>query len=417
MIANQVPLHPAADVLRNQLLLEVGEENDKLERDITRLEEANDFLGGIELHLGSGRVVSASLKLSFTVNNFNGFPCACVDVVPVPIFLSEFGRGRVSMSGQVIGNFPGIADPILIVGENKDDRVRLKIIFSEYSIVEGEIQGLSHDDFLRFKDKTYGDEQVMNYLVTGRGLQNPNTLLFIPQMIFVVIITPELRETIRVIGPLPKFESFHNLSEHLPVDPNDSIVCPPPTPSDESRLAIVSALGCTDRQKGLLDKNRSLKSLNYRLSKIEERIEMVEISHTKKISASLKNGVLSEDSEGSPVWKIPLRQYNADCSIIVNNIPSLEIVVAGIRLYPKTVTFHEAENGMMYFTGTFDNGTKLFGFFDSESSLEMNMDDFGEIARGFTSGEQLFPPTYALVVTHLYFPLDSVQDALDVLQL
>ena len=134
-MANQVPLHPAADVFRNQLLIEVGEENNKLERDITRLEEACDFLGRIELHLGSGRVVSATLKQSFIVNNFNGFPCACVDVVPVPIFLSEFGRGRVSMSGQVIGNFPGIADPILIVDENMNHRVRLKIIFSEYIIV------------------------------------------------------------------------------------------------------------------------------------------------------------------------------------------------------------------------------------------------------------------------------------------
>ena len=149
------------------------------------------------------------------------------------------------MAGQDIGVFPGVAGPFVRVGD--DDKAYLTIVFSDdSSVIKGELCGLNPEDKALFKDETYGDEKIADFLTTGQGLRNPEALTFVPQTMFM-IITDQLKETIRAIGPLPKYDSLMELDEGdrpLPVDPAvDCYVCPPPSEDEESalRLPLLSA--------------------------------------------------------------------------------------------------------------------------------------------------------------------------------
>mmetsp|Transcript_19477 Transcript_19477/g.36392 ORF Transcript_19477/g.36392 Transcript_19477/m.36392 type:complete len:428 (+) Transcript_19477:370-1653(+) len=419
---NQIALHPAADVFLNQLLIEVGEENNKLKGDGGRLQTACDFLGRIEFRLGSGsqRVISATLGQSFILDNAIGLPCVCVPIDSTPRRLSDFGTGKVTMSGQIVGSFPGVIDTITTADEDPDI-LHVRFIISVHIVVEGELRGLSQEDFLSFDDGSFDDDLIISFMRTGRGLQNPNDILFVPMMIFM-LVTRDVRETIRVLGPLPRFES-EDSSEPLPVDPNDFIEYSPQSPSDESRLTIIASLsGYTDCQMTLLDENRDLKTMSYQLSKVEEQIRTVEISNTvEDTNFSLKDGGPGNDVDGSPVWRYSLRMRGVPESIIpANNLHFLEIVVSGIRSDLKIMEIHVTldEDGTKttHFSGTFENGAKLFGVFDTTSVPEMDIDAFEELARGYLYSEGLFPPAFTLVLTHIYFPLHSVENTLNVLR-
>ncbi len=222
-------MHPAIDVYRNQLLLEVGQENAKLENEISRLEASADFLGGIELHLADGSIMSTGIKQSFVVNDFNGVPCLCSPLVNCPAFpLSHFRSGQVRMAGHQIGTFPGVTSPSLTIdGCNCAScdimGIRLKIIFSPFSIVEGALRGLSSEDVSRIKHGTYGDQHVMEYLQRNEHSTLFSKVQFVPDSIFMVV-TKDLQETIKVLGPLPRFKTGSDVSgDPLPLDPEDCI--------------------------------------------------------------------------------------------------------------------------------------------------------------------------------------------------
>mmetsp|Transcript_32725 Transcript_32725/g.70638 ORF Transcript_32725/g.70638 Transcript_32725/m.70638 type:complete len:427 (+) Transcript_32725:215-1495(+) len=418
---NQIALHPAADAFLNELLTEVAEENNKLKGDVGRLQTACDFLGSIEFRFGSGshRVISATIGQSSISHNPIGLSCLCVPVDSATRRLSDFGTGRVFMSGQIVGKFPGNPDGIMTIGE--DDGLHLKFIIAAHIVVEGEIRGLSQEDLLRFEDGSFGENLILSFMRTGRGLQNPNDIVFVPMMMFMVI-TDDVQETIRVLGPIPTIER-ENSTEPLPVNPSDFIEFPPQSPSDESRRTIIASLsGCTDWHMVLLDKNRDLKTLSYRLSKIEDRIRTVEISNTvEETNFSLKDGGPGNDVDGFPVWQYSLRMSGASESIILaNNLHFLEIFVSGICSDLKRMEIHvtmdEDETKTKHFSATFENGAKLFGVFDTTSAPGMDIDVFEELARGYQYNEGWFPPAFTVVLTHIFFPLDSVENALNVLR-
>mmetsp|Transcript_32724 Transcript_32724/g.70636 ORF Transcript_32724/g.70636 Transcript_32724/m.70636 type:complete len:427 (+) Transcript_32724:215-1495(+) len=418
---NQIALHPAADAFLNELLTEVAEENNKLKGDVGRLQTACDFLGSIEFRFGSGshRVISATIGQSSISHNPIGLSCLCVPVDSGPRRLSDFGSGRLIMSGQSVGEFPGAIDTITTVSD--DGVVYVRFIISTHIVVEGELQGLSQEDFLSFEDGSFEDDLVISFMTTGEGLQNPSNIVFVPRMIFM-IVTNDLRETIRVLGPLPRFESEYS-PEPLPVNPSDFIEYPPQSPYDKSRLTIIASLSdFADCQMVLLDENRVLKTLSCRLSKIEERIGTVKISNTvEETNFSLKDGGPGNDVDGFPVWQYSLRMSGASESIILaNNLHFLEIFVSGICSDLKRMEIHvtmdEDETKTKHFSATFENGAKLFGVFDTTSAPGMDIDVFEELARGYQYNEGWFPPAFTVVLTHIFFPLDSVENALNVLR-
>ena len=273
---HQLQLHPAADAFRNHLLMEVRQENEKLTAEIRRLEPSRKFLAEIEVLLArSGGVISASLGRSIILNDYNGLPCflMLVDSSPCPLF--DFGTGIVSMAGQPIGGFPGPEDPILIF--NGGD-IGLKLFVSMSTVIEGKLRGLHSEDIARFEDETYGDDRIATFLKTGQGLRSPSAIKFLPDAIYMVI-TPELEDTVRVLGPFPKYNTLEDVGgEPLPVAEGvDCPEAPPPSEDDESRLAIVTALGSSEAQMEVLEENQRLKTLRCRFLRVQDKICTIEL--------------------------------------------------------------------------------------------------------------------------------------------
>ena len=317
------------------------------------------------------------------------------------------------MAGQPIGGFPGPEDPILIF--NGGD-IGLKLFVSMSTVIEGKLRGLHSEDIARFEDETYGDDRIATFLKTGQGLRSPSAIKFLPDAIYMVI-TPELEDTVRVLGPFPKYNTLEDVGgEPLPVAEGvDCPEAPPPSEDDESRLAIVTALGSSEAQMEVLEENQRLKTLRCRFLRVQDKICTIELFNAiGKITVSLRDGVHGEDKDGSLVWRIPLEKNEKRCFVVANNIPSLEIEVSGIRSQMRRMSIGSLPCGK-FLIGTFDNDAQIFGRFVSESVPGMNSDKLDEMAEQFLAGEQSFPAAMTLEAGFIQFPLASVQNVLDVL--
>ena len=130
--------------------------------------------------------------------------------------------------------------------------------------------------------------------------------------------------------------------------------------------------------------------------------------------ASLRDGSVWKGAAPPKMLQMPPQHRNGDpCLILANDIPSLEIAVSGIPSYLESVTISNA--GGKTLCMSFGNGAKVVGYVDFESAPEMNMNEFDEIAQGVFSGARSFHPELAVMVTHVHFPLTSIQSILDVL--
>ena len=233
----------------------------------------------------------------------------------------------------------------------------------------------------------------MLYLTAGVGLQNPNTITFTSTMV-LMDITPELRITLKLLGPLPSHESMKDDLIRYRKEPRR----PKPltlSPSDELRLSIVAALGYDDSQIDLLCENHLLKNECYALVRIHAAIGTVEISHpSMKTRLSLKEGKL-EYLEGSPVWRILFRVPVRPRIITRYNISSLAVSLSEIRLTKVMFQVANTETGdLSHFVGTFNNGAKI-----------------SWACHGDSESNQLTE----ILVGSIQFPLSSVQNALEVL--
>ena len=387
---DQLQMHPAADIFCDHLLIEVEDENKKLREDNNLLESARNFLAKIELRLRDGHVISTALKRSFAMDNHSdNYLSVPIDSDPQP--LSEFSAGGVGMLGQNIGSFPGASH--LVLGIRRNGTILLRFSLSKHIAVEGVINGLNDEDHVRFKNKSFGGEQIMLYLTAGVGLQNPNTITFTSTMV-LMDITPELRITLKLLGPLPSHESMKDDLIRYRKEPRR----PKPltlSPSDELRLSIVAALGYDDSQIDLLCENHLLKNECYALVRIHAAIGTVEISHpSMKTRLSLKEGKL-EYLEGSPVWRILFRVPVRPRIITRYNISSLAVSLSEIRLTKVMFQVANTETGdLSHFVGTFNNGAKI-----------------SWACHGDSESNQLTE----ILVGSIQFPLSSVQNALEVL--
>jgi len=370
---DQLQLHPAADILRDRLLLDVVEENSNIAVNNSRLQLARDFLGKIDLRFGDGCVVSTSLNHSVVIKDYHGYSCLCMFIDCAPLLLSDFFGGSVRMSGQDIGCCREVSLDI----DDEDDSIRFKCFLSVNTFVEGFLHGLDSDDLSRLKNMRIGEEQLTHLLATTSAIITL-TLEYI-----IKAIPEELQKTIRILGPRPTFESFDTLHVQLPVDPSDSIECQPLSYSDESRLAIVTSLGCSEFQLRLLEKNHYLKDEQFRLTKIEERLGTVEISHTTgNINLLLKDGELCEGRSG------PLSvNENTDAT----------------------------HTGLRFFEIEFHNGAKIWGDFDSEDIHGIETDEIVERMQRTFSGEQPFASTSKLKLAAVSLPFDYVKNVFGVL--
>ena len=219
----------------------------------------------------------------------------------------------------------------LKIYDEGDGLVRLCIFLStNYGYVEGDVQGLNSDDTRLLRDVAPG-EDLWQMLC---GLAKTSPVTYAPD-VFVIAITSCLRESLRLMNPIQTFNTFDDVEGNpLPFDPCDRIAYPPMLPSDESRAAIITALGGTVCHMKVLEENQRLKDDQFLLIKIKERVGMVEVSHSKgNIKLLLTNGESKKIEEEGSRWVVRIGEDDcANADVACADLRLLSCEVLGVRL-------------------------------------------------------------------------------------
>ncbi|KAL9179626.1 hypothetical protein ACHAXT_008916 [Thalassiosira profunda] len=444
----ETALHPAAGVFLNWLLVDVGEENRQFAEDIDRLADSKRFLGKISIVLDGGDVVMSSLLVPGALaEGPDGIPVLCIQTERSAHPLSEYRSGKVKMANLEIGTLPAGSGrrPVVLLDRQmandgdrarcRDGSVRLRFSFAEGMMLEGVLSGIHDEDIALFRDPgparpTEGDRRVTQFLETGGGLCNAESLTFTPDRMYL-FLEHNLRETVGLLGIEETYIDNVESSlkdDPLLVDPSGRVVCSWQSPSDETRLRIVDALGGSESHLELLKDNLELRNRSRRFSKIDERIDQVALSYDNLRSPyfSLRNGELAADEDGAPVWQVSLKIGEVEdgypgiehCPIIANMIGTLSIVVSGIHFDLATFQFGGSYSGVeslqrreLTFVAIMECGVKIEGYWDHQTLLEENaVGSFEEFLAG--NGPC---PEFLAVATTASFPLESIRKTLEVL--
>lgn len=165
------------------------------------------------------------------------------------------------------------------------DTPQLNFPFDDDSaaVLEGGLFGLSDDDLTRFKDGTYGKEQVSSFFETGEGLHDPEGVLFAPKVIrYPVAGDAVTRELVKILAPPPRLR----VGVLSSIDYSNPI---------EHRLAVFSALGCSDDQTALIEWNISIRMRILRLSGFKVKV----LQRHVDVVEGLRNLVVALDGDNN----------------------------------------------------------------------------------------------------------------------
>jgi hypothetical protein len=344
MAKDQYRLHPAADIFRDQLLSKVDDENQKLRGTNRRLESVQEIFTNVKLHLHGGYVMSTTLTRSFVTDchvNRSYDVCIPVDENEMRSFpLLNFSDGTIQLMGQTMGTLPG---HVTLLGIHTTGTIFMRFSLSGCA-VEGALRNLTIEDFRHFVDKSYSNAQINMFLETGVGLQNATSMAFTP-MTLLLEISPTLQRTLEFINQRPSLESAKNdLLCHVAgrvtrrsrvlfnisrdgsmSDHNFS------SESEDMIISTVAAVGYTNEILELLAENHLLKYDHCGLCKMQEMIDMVEITHPGfNLTISLGDGKLYHCPDGRPFWRVSLTTTETSTSIREHSLSTTEIFLAGM---------------------------------------------------------------------------------------
>mmetsp|Transcript_14659 Transcript_14659/g.30710 ORF Transcript_14659/g.30710 Transcript_14659/m.30710 type:complete len:418 (+) Transcript_14659:619-1872(+) len=347
----------AYEIFTSHLLSEICDESKNLCRENETLQPLRDFLNDVNVELVTGafnvvvdELAKSKIDKGFIVESSDDFQQRIIipfECEPRP--LASFGGEnsvRIKISNQSAGIFSAILDHVVLVVLEEENSILLALPISSNAFIEGKITGLSPEDFRRIKNKTCGENEIMEYLRTGNGLESPN-ILFTPSSVDIVLDKPLLQ----TYGLLQS--DFSDEFAHQTFD-------------SEMRAAAISLYRAASKMQ-MLRNHRVLKSENIILSKIRSKISAIEVDYdSAKIQFSFDDGHVGEDSYGVPVWVISL----PDVSISFDEINTLALHVSGIdkdRLGMRlSVIDYATPSSGLFGEICFDDGFCLCGFFYSD---------------------------------------------------
>ena len=289
--------------------------------------------------------------------------------------------------------------------------------------VQGELNNLSNDDIIKFKEETPNDGHNISlyYLSNTNGDRHPT---FTPTSI-IMNLTPMLRETLSIIGKA-------TASNENGFETEDR------SPSEELRHLAITALG-NDSHKNMLDENHTLKLQRDAFINIREKIMSVDISHSDgTTSFSLEEGELETDEDGNSIWRIDITDKEHS-SMPVHCIKDSAFSVSGVQWNSSNGDLlGNVQQGQGIFISTenaryvglcipYTFGVEVLGVFNW---TDQNDDEVSTIADSFfdkiqaamsgfmrlTNGDGVevpaFPETFRLQLTEVRFSRHSIEHIL-----
>ena len=306
-VSSDQQLSSVATVLLHHHLSNIGDENEKLRNDNSKIEEVRSMLTEICIHAGDideddgtqdvieeidlakGLIIDMK-HCKTSVEDENGNISHHVFAVPfykIPskelviggklsfslkdadsIPFSSLWDMKVTRSGQTIGEFHGMRKETFI-----DETVNPTILLGDSISMQGSISGLTDANIDLFRSLNDEDEDVatdaantiLDYLRTGIGVED---VTFKPFGFFMEI-TPEVKKVLDILAPLCRIESeLDSGSSHVSKQTEHEVLV----------SNIIEAIGCDDEnQKKMIEENKTYKVTNTALLALLDIVGTLEI--------------------------------------------------------------------------------------------------------------------------------------------
>eukprot|EP00985_Skeletonema_marinoi_P012843 scaffold6275_cov121-Skeletonema_marinoi.AAC.5 len=420
----ELALHPAAAIFRNEALAGVGDENAALEEENSRFRHLRDCIQKLDITFstasserqgpneilihyhetmrvetllsnGSVVLVDDSERLVIPINDASAHP------------IDDCGTlGDISgnLAGMTIGSFPGgpFQGVRAKVRVDDDGSVNLTLHLSTLICIEGRLDAHISNDALAAYVERGNFMSCMRmpfplFHVTEPPSQT-NGIIFTPTFISMSL-TPRLNKTLTFVS---------EVASSAPSDFNEDLV-------DNLRRHVVEALGESEH-KELLSKNLKLKCESAALAGIRNLMLGIDVSHSEgTFSVSLDEGEKLSES----TWFISL-DGRENMSLPVSDMGSIGLSFSGTPLNKEIIeTFAyigRAEQPIMYRRGRIN--FILFGNFNwddfSEDEISEITEDWHAKMRSVLvgNGEDVFPATMKFRIDGISCELSLADDLL-----
>ena len=367
-------LHPAASVFRDVIMgdMNIGGDSERLTEDISRLQPLFDYAqkivtmavtdnepfrsvvtrtdhgdGTITVHKTKPNMMvisTLSLSQGTVVVNDNGKEEVTLPIESAPPLLLEnmgsVGGIRFRLANDILtypGSYSGCcAHSRVYISE--DDTAILDITLSSCVSIKCELNGLTNEDIIAFKEKQYGADRFHTLHVWPRDSWDViHGLTITPndhRMFDSVTVTPTL-VTMRLASlkeTLDDISKATSPAEHIDT-------CVESTTSDQLMQSTVMALG-DDCHRTLLHDSLVLRVQHDAILSLKKRLQTIEIHLwrdplLKCLKLSLADGGMEDFGERS-MWNIRVKDKD-NAPIAVNDIGSSFICLSGTRLAYESV--------------------------------------------------------------------------------
>ena len=461
-------LHPAASVFRDVVMsgMNLGCDNERLTEDISRLQPLLNYAQTIVItavtddepfrsvrtttNHGDGTMTIETTQPTMEVISTLSLSQGTIVVKddgeeelthPIksapPILLENMGsEGGIRFRlANVVFTYPGGYNGKFShskVEISDDDTATLNITLSAYVSVQCQINGLTNEDIIAFREEQYDANRfdILHFLSRDHwdsiwGITiTPND----HRMFDTVTVTP-ISITMK-IGPSLKTTLGYINKASSPAEHFDT--CVGDAPADQLVDSTVMALG-DDCHKTLLRGRRVLQARQNAFLSLQESLQTVEIHYSrnpwKSLKFSLAHGRMKDFGEQSMRWHIYTK--GDDVSFPVNNIGnSLLSLSTGLGGYECTIhgqmqiigEDEERPSGLIYYYNCQPwsrDGIAVIGSFDwsdlSDEELEEVEDCFEAKLRSIFWGSEdsVFPKTFKVNIRRVILSLSLLGSWID----
>ena len=322
----------AFEIFANRIASEVVEENKALEAELESLETLREHLSSVEIHvdiddetqiikpvgIGGGIILEEDDGIRSLML---GFP-----ETPPPIPLLKYMKAKLMLSNQVIATIPGDIFPIMkMYGPDE-----MGIVLSPLPdvCVEGLLENLTDND--RAKIVEDDANTFATYLHRATGLEGE--IMFIPQFVRIMTITPRIQQLIDLLGPLRRM-----VQAGPPQEPDygeNKYYLNELSPYDELRDSVLDAYE-NEEYLNLMNDNLFHKDERNVLFEMRTLVSTVElcVGDETQLTVSLDDGVVGHDhlvENGDAVWAFCLT--GRDIEVPINKIKYLKLMLSGATL-------------------------------------------------------------------------------------
>jgi len=399
------------EVVKNYFVNQVYEDNVRLTQENENLRADTSL---VEASIGSA-TFSLSLLTSSVLRDKDTSSCICLPIpeeVSMSLLELKLLGGRVNVNGVDVGD----VHHSQIVCCKSDGQLNLSLV-DDYTIIRGKLKGVHERDWTtesgeeipgESNNATF-EERLALYMRGDNNDMDGSDVMFIPEHLLMFNFD---KDFIKSLGPLTRYATEEDKWVEEPLNPMDWFLGLPQSFGVDTRLNLLSELGCNVYERRLLLINERLRAEHRRLECMLDILESVELTCNEQSSAPFSLSKSGSLSSSSLTWIIsgplPLLRFNA------NEMRSLELVISGVRLFSLDIQLMD-DQGTLTLVYAFNSNIQVIGNFLPCSSVapDLTANRFAEIFQDLSEGASPFSPACEINLAHISIPFEVIETTLE----